>query len=62
MEIEFRADLKVKKKFIVELKSLDIIPLLHFKRVITYFKLTKILVALMINFNKVLLKNGINEL
>jgi len=62
MEIGFRTDLIVENKVIIELKSLDIIPPVHFKRVVTYLKLTKINVALMINFNEVLLKNGIKRI
>lgn len=62
MEVGFRADLIVESRVIVELKSLDIIPPVHFKRVITYLKLTKLKVALMINFNEVLLKNGIKRM
>ncbi len=62
MEVGFRADLIVENKVIVELKSMDIIPPVHFKKLITYLKLTKLRVALMINFNEVLLKNGIKRL
>ena len=62
MEIGFRADLIVENKVIVELKSLEIVPPVHFKKLITYLKLTKLTVALMINFNEVLLKNGIKRI
>lgn len=62
MQVGFRADLIVEDLVIVELKSLDIIPPVHYKRVITYLKLTKLKVALMINFNEVLLKNGIKRI
>jgi len=62
MEIGFRTDLIVENKVIIELKSLYIIPPVHFKRVVTYLKLTKITVALMINFNEVLLKIGIKRI
>lgn len=62
MEIGFRADLIVDNQVIVELKSLDIIPPVHFKRCVTYLKLTKLKVALMINFNEVLLKDGIKRI
>lgn len=61
MEVGFRADLIVENKVIVELKSVDLIPPVHFKKLITYLKLTKLTVALMINFNEVLLKNGIKR-
>ena len=62
MEIGFRADLIVENKVIVELKSLEIVPPVHFKKLITYLKLTKLTVALMINFHEVLLKNGIKRI
>jgi GxxExxY protein len=62
MEIGFRADLIVENKVIVELKSLDIIPPVHYKRLLTYLKLTKLKVALMINFNEILLKNEIKRM
>ena len=62
MEIGFRADLIVEDKVIVELKSLEIVPPVHFKKLITYLKLTKLTVALMINFHEVLLKNGIKRI
>ncbi len=62
MEIGFRADLIVEYKVIVELKSLEIVPPVHFKKLITYLKLTKLTVALMINFHEVLLKNGIKRI
>jgi GxxExxY protein len=61
MEIGFRADLIVENKVIVELKSLDIILPVHYKRLVTYLKLTKLKVALMINFNEELLKKGIKR-
>lgn len=62
MEVGFRADLIVENKVIVELKSLDIIPPVHFKKVVTSLKLTKITVALVINFNEILLKNEIKRI
>lgn len=62
MELGFMADLIVESKVIVELKSMDIIPPVHFKRTVTYLKLTKLTVALMISFNVVLLKDGIKRI
>lgn len=62
MAVGSRADLIVEDKVIVELKSMDAIPPAHFKKLITYLKLTKISVGLMINFNEVLLKNGIRRI
>ncbi len=62
LDLGFRADLIVEDKVIVELKSMDIIPPVHYKRTVTYLKLTKIKVALMINFNVMLLKDGIKRI
>jgi len=62
MEIGFRADLIVENKVIVELKSIEIIPPVHYKRLLTYLKISKLTVALMINFNEVLLKKGIKRI
>lgn len=62
LELGFRADLIVEDKVIVELKSLDVVPPVHYKRLLTYLKLTNLSVGLMINFNEVLLKNGIKRM
>ena len=62
LDLGFRADLIVEDKVIVELKSMDIVPPVHYKRTVTYLKLTKIKVALMINFNVMLLKEGIKRI
>jgi GxxExxY protein len=62
MDIGFRADLIVENKVIVELKSVDIIPPVHYKKLVTYLKFSNLTVALMINFNEVLLKNGIKRI
>jgi GxxExxY protein len=45
MEIDFRADLVVENKVIVELKSMEIIPPVHYRKLVTYLKLSKLKVA-----------------
>lgn len=62
MDLAFRADLIVESKVLVELKAVDVIPPAHYKKLLTYLKLTKLKVGLMINFNQVLLKNGIKRM
>lgn len=62
MDVGFRADLIVEDKVIAELKSMEIIPPVHFKIFLTHLRLTKIKVGLMINFNEVLLKKGIKRI
>ena len=62
MELGFRADLIVENKVILELKSVETIAPVHPKQLLTYLKLTKIKLGLLINFNETLLKNGITRI
>ena len=58
----FRIDLLVESTVIVELKSVEIIKAVHKKQLLTYLKLTEKPLGLLINFNEVLLKNGITRI
>jgi len=62
MEIGFRADLVVENLVIVELKSIENIPPVHYRKLVTYLKLSNLTVALLINFYEELLKNGIRRI
>jgi GxxExxY protein len=62
MGVGFRADVIVEDKVIVELKSVDHIPQVFYKKLNTYLKISKLSVGLMINFNVVLLKDGITRI
>ncbi len=55
----FRADLIVEKKVIVEIKSIETILPVHSKQLLTYLKISKLKLGLLINFNSRLLKDGI---
>lgn len=57
----FRADLIVEKKVIVELKSVQLIAPVHSKQLMTYLRLTKLKLGLLLNFNEALLKDGIKR-
>ena len=61
MDIGFRADLIVENKVIVELKSVELIAPFHPKRLLTYLRLIKIKLGLLINFNEALIKDGITR-
>lgn len=61
LEIGFRADLIVDDKVIVELKSVEELAAVHYKQLLTYLKLTKMKLGLLINFNESLIKNGIKR-
>lgn len=59
MGIGFRADIIVENCIIVELKSVETILPVHAKQLMTYLRLSKMKLGLLINFNEELLKNGI---
>jgi GxxExxY protein len=59
---EFRLDLLVENKIIVELKSVESIQPIHKKQLLTYLRLAKKPLGLLINFNESLLKNGITRI
>jgi len=58
----FRIDLLVEDKIIVELKSVENLVPVHSKQLLTYLKLMKLEVGLLINFGDSLLKNGIKRI
>ena len=62
LELGFRADLLVENKVIVELKSVETIAPVHPKQLLTYLKITGCKLGLLINFNEVLIKNGITRI
>jgi GxxExxY protein len=58
-DLGFRIDLLVESAVIVELKSVDEVKPVHKKQLLTYLRLAKKDLGLLINFNEVLLKKGI---
>ena len=58
----FRIDLLVEDKIVVELKSVENVKDIHKKQLLTYLRLSNKPLGLLINFNKVLLKDGITRI
>lgn len=58
----FRIDLLVNDTIVVELKSVSQVQDVHKKQLLTYLRLAKKPLGLLINFNEVLLKNGITRI
>lgn len=56
---KLRMDLVIENKIIVELKSVGKLIDVHKAQLISYMKLSKINLGLLLNFNRVLLKDGI---
>lgn len=61
-ETAFRADLLINNKVIVEIKSVEAIAPIHQKQLLTYLKLTDLRLGLLINFNVLLIKDGITRI
>ena len=62
LDLGFRSDLIVEDKVIVELKSVEILPPVYPKQVLTHLRLTKFKLGMLINFNVALLKDGIKRI
>ncbi len=58
MDIGYRIDMMIENKVIVEIKSVSELTDLHMAQVLTYLKLSGCKLALLINFNVTLLKEG----
>ncbi|MEO8532161.1 MAG: GxxExxY protein [Flavobacterium sp.] len=59
--IGFRADLIVENKVILEIKSIEQLNGIHAKQVLTYLKITKMKLGLLVNFNVPIIKFGIKR-
>ena len=57
----FRADLVVKEKVIVELKSVEQVSQSHKKQLLTYLRLTGCKLGYLLNFGEALMKRGITR-
>jgi len=61
LDCDYRVDVIVDKKVILELKSVaDLLPI-HKAQLLTYLKLSGLKLGLLLNFNVVLMKDGINR-
>jgi GxxExxY protein len=58
-DVGYRLDMLVENKVIVEIKSVENLAPVHFAQTLTYLKLSEKKLALLINFNTKLLKDGI---
>ncbi len=59
LECGYRADLLIENKLIIEIKSVEALTDIHLAQTLTYLKLAKCKLGLLINFNVLLLKYGI---
>ena len=61
-DVGYRIDLMVNRKVIIEIKSLETLAPVHYAQTLTYLKLSGLKLALLINFNTRVLKEGIHRI
>ncbi|PVX46235.1 GxxExxY protein [Flavobacterium sp. 103] len=61
LDVGYRLDIIIENKLILEIKSVDALNDIHFAQLLTYLKLTNCKLGLLVNFNVVLIKNGIKR-
>jgi GxxExxY protein len=62
LDCGYRLDLLVEDKVIVELKSIEVLEPIHDAQLLTYLKLRNARLGLIINFNVMMLKDGVRRL
>ena len=58
MDIGYRLDFLIERKVVVEIKAVEALNDIYLAQVLTYLKLSKFKLGLLINFNTDLFKNG----
>jgi iron complex transport system substrate-binding protein len=61
IEVGFRADVVLGGQLLIELKAVEKLAPVHKAQVITYLKLMRFPLGLLINFNEALLKDGLHR-
>ena len=61
LDIGYRIDLMVERKFIIEVKAVEAINNVHLAQILTYLRLSDCRLGMLINFNVALLKNGVKR-
>ena len=62
LECGYRADLLVENLVLVEIKSVEKLIDIHFAQTLTYLKFLNLKLGILLNFNTVLLKDGIRRI
>ena len=61
LDIGYRMDIVLENKFIIEVKSVEELHDIHLAQLLTYLKLSDYKLGLLINFNVLLIKDGIRR-
>jgi len=61
LECGYRADLLIENLVVVEVKSVETIAPIHLAQALTYLRFLHLKLALLLNFNSLLMKDGIKR-
>jgi GxxExxY protein len=61
LNCNYRIDILVERKVVIEVKAVNILKDVHLAQTITYLKLSKCKLGLLINFNEAKIKDGIKR-
>ena len=62
LDCGYRMDLVVESEIVVEIKAIERLLPIHEAQMLTYFNLSGLKVGLLLNFNSIVLKEGIRRL
>ena len=62
IDVGYRLDLLIERQVVVEVKSIDALASIHVAQLLTYLHFSRVRLGYLINFNSVLIKNGIRRL
>jgi len=62
LDCGYRVDILVMNKLVLEIKSVEALNEIHFAQVLTYLRLGSFKLGLLMNFNELLLKDGIRRI
>lgn len=61
LDCGYRADLVVQEKIVIEIKNVDLIAPIHVAQTITYLRLLNLKLGFILNFNTLLMRDGIKR-
>ena len=61
LECGYRADLVIENKVVIEVKSIEAIAPIHLAQTLTYLRFLNLKLGMVLNFNSVLMKDGIKR-
>ena len=61
LDVGYKIDLLIENKVIIELKAVESLTPTHFAQTLTYLKLSKLKLGILLNFNEKYLKHGVQR-